>query len=82
MKYGRPDLLLLQSPPAIPTFFACQLIRLVLRVPVLVDFHNLAYTLMRTAIREKDKCFVREDPLPVLCQQETILLSFASLTVV
>jgi hypothetical protein len=48
VRAGRPNLLLLQSPPAAPTLAVCALIRYLYGTATIIDFHNIAYTLMRT----------------------------------
>eukprot|EP00892_Ulva_mutabilis_P011555 jgi/Ulvmu1/8772/UM048_0027.1 len=44
---GRPQLLLVQTPPALPVLAATALVRYAYNTPTIVDFHNVAFTLMR-----------------------------------
>lgn len=44
---GRPQLMLTQTPPALPVLAACALARYCYSTPTITDFHNVAYTLMR-----------------------------------
>lgn len=47
VRAGRPQLMLIQSPPALPVLAACALARYCYGTATIIDFHNLAYTLMR-----------------------------------
>lgn len=47
IRAGRPNVMLLQSPPAVPTLAVCALIRYLYGTATIIDFHNIAYTLMR-----------------------------------
>jgi hypothetical protein len=47
IQHGRPRVLLVQTPPAVPTLLVCWLMRLCLRCRVILDYHNIAYTIMR-----------------------------------
>lgn len=42
----RPDAILLQLPPAVPTMVACRLAAARHRARLVFDWHNFAYTLM------------------------------------
>lgn len=42
----RPDVILLQLPPALPTMLVCRLAALRHRCRLVFDWHNFAYTLM------------------------------------
>lgn len=42
----RPDVILLQLPPALPTMLVCRLAALRHRARLVFDWHNFAYTLM------------------------------------
>lgn len=46
----RPHVLLLQTPPCLPTFTACQLACLLRRSRLIIDWHNYAYSLMALAL--------------------------------
>ena len=48
IRAGRPNVMLLQSPPAVPTLAVCALIRYLYGTATIIDFHNIAYTLMPT----------------------------------
>jgi beta-1,4-mannosyltransferase len=50
----RPDFILLQNPPAIPTLPVCWLFSLALWADFVVDWHNYGYSLMAIAIGEKN----------------------------
>jgi hypothetical protein len=47
VQHGRPRVLLVQTPPAVPTLLICWLMRLCLWCRVVLDYHNIAYTIMR-----------------------------------
>ena len=42
----RPDVILLQLPPAVPTMLVCRLAAARHRARLVFDWHNFAYTLM------------------------------------
>lgn len=46
-KHGRPLFVLVQTPPALPVLPVLALLRLCCGLKIIVDFHNLAFTLMR-----------------------------------
>lgn len=43
-----PDIILLQTPPAIPTLLVVYIVSALLNCSVIVDWHNLAYTLLQS----------------------------------
>jgi beta-1,4-mannosyltransferase len=45
-KIKRPDFLIVQNPPAIPTLFVAHIICLLRRSKLIIDFHNYGYTIM------------------------------------
>ena len=47
MTLPRPEFVLVQIPPAIPTLFICACLRLFCRIRVVLDWHNFAYTIMQ-----------------------------------
>jgi hypothetical protein len=47
LRSGRPHLILVQSPPAVPTLLICAFVRVAFACRLVVDYHNIAYTLMR-----------------------------------
>lgn len=67
VRAGRPNLMLIQSPPANPTLAVCALIRYLYGTATIIDFHNIAYTLMRTSPAPgQDKSLLyADDPLAV-----------------
>jgi beta-1,4-mannosyltransferase len=46
MRIHRPDLLLVQSPPAMPTLQVAWLVARVRRARLVIDWHNLGYTIL------------------------------------
>lgn len=46
VRLPRPDVILLQLPPAIPTMLVCKLAALRHGARLVYDWHNFAYTLM------------------------------------
>ena len=42
----RSERILIQNPPSIPTLFLLQVIRIVRRMQLIIDWHNLAFTLV------------------------------------
>lgn len=50
VKMRRPELILLQTPPAIPTLLAVYIVSIILNCTVIVDWHNLAYTLLQNKL--------------------------------
>ncbi|KAK9695391.1 Glycosyltransferase Family 4 [Popillia japonica] len=42
----KPDIMLVQNPPAIPTVFICWLFCTIMRVKYVIDWHNYAFTIM------------------------------------
>jgi hypothetical protein len=75
IRAGRPNMMLVQSPPAAPTLAVCALIRYLYGTATIIDFHNIAYTLMRTIpapgqdkslLYSDDSIAVRSDSLGML----------------
>lgn len=44
--FKRADVVLVQNPPAVPTFFLCALYCYVVRAKFIIDWHNYAHTIM------------------------------------
>lgn len=44
---SRPDCILVQLPPAIPTLFVCACVKYIRRTRITLDWHNFAFTLMQ-----------------------------------
>jgi len=45
-KSASPDVLIVQTPPAIPTLLICRVVTWLRRTKYIIDVHNVAYTLM------------------------------------
>ena len=70
VRWGRPMCVLVQSPPALPVLPVLLLLRRVCGLKVVVDVHNLGYTLMRSSSASGDKAAVSSsDRLPVRATQ-------------
>lgn len=50
----RPDIILMQNPPAIPTLFVCWLYKTVARSKLIVDWHNYAHTILSLSVGKKN----------------------------
>jgi beta-1,4-mannosyltransferase len=46
MRIAKPDLLLVQSPPALPTLHVVWLVSRLRRIRVVIDWHNLGYSIL------------------------------------
>jgi beta-1,4-mannosyltransferase len=46
MRLGRPDLLLVQTPPALPTLIVAWIVARLRRARLILDWHNLGYTIL------------------------------------
>lgn len=46
----RPDIILVQNPPAIPTLFVCWLYKTVARSKLVIDWHNYAHTILALSV--------------------------------
>ncbi|KAF4670373.1 mannosyltransferase [Perkinsus olseni] len=49
----RPKLLMVQTPPAIPTLMIASMVASLRRAKLIVDFHNLAYTILGEKLGER-----------------------------
>lgn len=48
----RPDIILVQNPPAVPTLIICWLFKCVVRAKLIIDWHNYAHTIMALSVGE------------------------------
>jgi len=46
LRIERPDLLLVQNPPALPSLYVARIVRRLRRARLVVDWHNLGYTVL------------------------------------
>ena len=73
--HGRPHFVLVQSPPALPLLLVLRSIRLLMRIKIILDVHNLAFTLMRptTAYLAGDRAAVHaHDTLAVRYRRDRL----------
>jgi len=57
-KIPRPDFLILQNPPGIPTIFICSIICFIRRSKFIIDWHNYGYTILQVNKRNKYMCLI------------------------
>lgn len=50
---SKPDYLLVQNPPAIPTLFIVQFVCFVRGIKLIIDWHNFGYTILQLSVGEK-----------------------------
>jgi len=53
-KIARPDYILIQNPPSIPTLFVVRVVGWMRGSKVVVDWHNLGYTLLQLSMHTSD----------------------------
>lgn len=46
----RPDIILVQNPPAVPTLVICWLFKCLVRAKLIIDWHNYAHTIMALSV--------------------------------
>ncbi|KAF5305634.1 hypothetical protein FQR65_LT07715 [Abscondita terminalis] len=49
----KPDVILIQNPPAIPSLLVCWLYSIIVRAKLIIDWHNYAYTIMALSVGPK-----------------------------
>lgn len=52
VRIPRPDVLLVQTPPALPTLPLCQFVAWLRGAALVIDWHNLGYSLMELSLRK------------------------------
>jgi len=53
MTISRPEFILVQNPPAVPTLLIVRLVCLLRRTKMVVDWHNFGYTIMALSLGQK-----------------------------
>lgn len=51
----RPDIILVQNPPAIPTLFICWFYKVLTRAKLIIDWHNYAHTILSLNVGKHSK---------------------------
>lgn len=51
----RPDIILIQNPPAIPTLFVCWLYKTLACSKMIIDWHNYAHTILSLSVGKENK---------------------------
>lgn len=46
----RPDIIIVQNPPAVPTLIICWLFKCLVRAKLIIDWHNYAHTIMALSV--------------------------------
>jgi len=54
----RPNLLLLQNPPGIPTLCVCYFYCLITRCKFIIDWHNYTYTVLALTMAKGERSFI------------------------
>lgn len=54
----KPDFLILQNPPGIPTIFICSIVCFIRRTKFIVDWHNYGFTILKVNNRNRFICYI------------------------
>jgi len=57
-KIPKPDFLILQNPPGIPTIFICAIVCFLRRSKFIIDWHNYGFTILKVNKRNKLICYI------------------------
>jgi beta-1,4-mannosyltransferase len=57
-KIPKPDFLILQNPPGIPTIFICSIVCFVRRSKFIIDWHNYGFTILKVNKRNRFICYI------------------------
>ncbi len=58
IKIPKPDFLILQNPPGIPSIFVCSIVCFIKRSKFIIDWHNYGYTILHVNKRNKIMCMI------------------------
>lgn len=59
LEIPKPEYILMQNPPSIPTFFLAQLLSLLRGTKIIIDWHNLAYSVLALNLKSSSHWAVK-----------------------